>query len=59
MEKIYESNGRNIYDIIENMKIKEEYCNILIERMLAFLYQRGSDSDHKIETMIKRFIGSR
>lgn len=30
MEKIYESNGRNIYDIIENMKIKEEYCNILI-----------------------------
>jgi hypothetical protein len=59
MEKIYESNGRNIYDIIENMKIREEYCDILIERMLAFMFQRGSENEQKVEIMIKKFIGSR
>jgi vacuole morphology and inheritance protein 14 len=41
------------------MKLQEEYCNILIERMLSFLFQRGSENESKVEVMIKKFIGSR
>lgn len=58
MEKIYESCGKNMYDIIESMKMKDEYCDILVETMLSFLLERGIDNEYKVESMMKKFIGS-
>ena len=37
MEKIYESTGKGINDIIESMRIKEESFNIAIQIMVSFL----------------------
>lgn len=41
IEKIYESNVKNITDIIENTKLKEEYFDLLIEKMLVYLFDKG------------------
>jgi len=40
MEKIYEGSAKNIYEIIEIMKSKEDYFELMIEKMLQFLNRK-------------------
>ena len=56
MEKIYEGNAKNIHEIIEIMKSKEDYFELMIEKILLFLNKKVVEKEDKIEPMLKKFI---
>ena len=56
MEKIYEGSAKNIYEIIEIMKSKEDYFELMIEKMLLFLNKKIWEQEDRTELMLKKFV---